>query len=81
MPRCDVTDDVIVYVIMYRTWILKFPSFDFGPLVIFLTETEIETWLCQEDVSWATDYDYIYFHAVPYKSDVKRRNTLARLYQ
>ena len=51
---------------MCWTWILKIPEygFDIQPLMIFQTETEIETWVYSKGVPWATDYDNSHFHAV-----------------
>ena len=40
--------------------IIPVNSFYFWPLTRFLTETK--TWLCQEDVPWATYYDSVYSH-------------------
>ena len=31
-------------------------SFGFQSLRLFQTENETETWMCQEDVSWITDW-------------------------
>ena len=55
--------------IMGKLCILKIPEngFDSRPLTIFQTETEIETWVCQKDVPWASNYDNIGFHSVRWK--------------
>ena len=50
--------------ILYITLIFVIPEndFEFRRLPIYWTET----WMCQEDVSWATDYDnrYFFFYVV-----------------
>ena len=47
---------------MYRAWILKIPKNRFF-LTLTIFQTDVETWVYQEDVFWATAYDNICFHA------------------
>ena len=48
------------------TWFLKFygDAYNFRPSVIFETETETETNLCQKDVLYTVDYANIFLLAV-----------------
>ena len=49
---CESVD--IVHVLVYNDSRI---AINVRPLMIF--QTEIETWVCHEDVPWATDYDNI----------------------